>query len=346
MTTDRLLVPVSDSPTVRDTVTYAVSRALEDGPGELRFAFVHPPAEATDPDSERRQQAADEFLSKVESWAREDAGSYSNSLSIEVVHVGVKEYLFSPEDVARILHEQTIEHDIDSVVLDPEYDPDIGVPLLRPLKDELAEFDVPVDQPTPRQVRRVPLVNRTTAVSFGALFGVSWIFYQVLGGTFGLFDLITGTVSALIVAIGLSNISFAKNPTSQSPIRLLRMLPYIPYLGWEIFKSNLRVAGVILHPRLPIEPRLMRYRPAVRGSLPITTLANSITLTPGTLTIRVAKGRLLIHTLVPWARAGIREGSLERAVRFVFYGRSGMRIDSPEDREDTHTVDERRRGES
>jgi multicomponent Na+:H+ antiporter subunit E len=117
------------------------------------------------------------------------------------------------------------------------------------------------------------------------------------------------------------------------------MLFYVPYLLYEITKANLQVAAVILHPRLPIAPRMTRLESAVWGSLPVTTLANSITLTPGTLTVRVEGRNLLVHSLVPASREGLFDGSLERAVRFVFYGRRAMSIASPRERGDAAVLD-------
>jgi multicomponent Na+:H+ antiporter subunit E len=89
---------------------------------------------------------------------------------------------------------------------------------------------------------------------------------------------------------------------------------------------------------MPIEPSVVRFRAAVWGGLPVTTLANSITLTPGTLTVDVGPEGLEIHTLTGDARDGLAGGSLERAVRFVFYGRGGARIPTPTERESISVV--------
>jgi multicomponent Na+:H+ antiporter subunit E len=107
----------------------------------------------------------------------------------------------------------------------------------------------------------------------------------------------------------------------------------VPYLFWEILKANVQDAAVILHPRLPIDPRMTRITPAVWGGLPVTTLANSITLTPGTLTVRIRGRSLKVHTLLPASREDLFDGSLERAVRFVYYGRAAMNIPSLRERD-------------
>lgn len=344
MADNRLLVPVSDSPTLRQTVEYAVGTALEEsGSGYIQFIYVHAPDQTvTDSDlvdSSRDPVAvAEELLDKVTVWANEDAGEAD--LTIEVEQIGMDEYLFSPEDFGDRLSEQATDHSIDRVVLDPEYDPGIGSPLLRPLVYELTRLpglDVE-EAPVTARTRRRPLVVRSTPLRVGSLFFLSFLFYQLLAGQFYWFDLVTGGISATIVAVGLSRVAFRRDPTTQSVLRLARTLVYIPYLLFEIVKANVLVAMVILHPRLPIEPRMTRVQAAVWGALPMATLANSITLTPGTLSVRVRGRTITVHTLVVPAREDLFDGGLERGVRFVFYGRNAMQISSPRERGDTEIL--------
>lgn len=349
MSGSHILVPVSDSPTLRQTVEYAVERALEQGAGgTVTFAHLQVPdlhedswttgtAEpgSTDvPESEH-----EELLGRVAVWAAEDADG--RALTVNRVELATDRYLFSPSDVASLIAEEARSADVDTVVLDPEYDPGIGSPFLRPLERELegyADLDV-VEAPVSRPARRAPLLRHTSAVQIGAIFGISFLFYQVLAGTISAFDLVTGGISAIIVAVGLSRVTFATDPTRLTFHRILRMFLFVPYLVVEIVRANVQVAAVILHPTLPIDPKVVRVRPAVWGGLPITTLANSITLTPGTLTMRVRGRNMTVHTLVPAAREGLFDGDLERAVRYVFYGKMGARIPSLRERGDFEVLD-------
>jgi len=353
---NRLLVPVSASGALRQTVEYAVEAALEGedgGTATVRFVYVHP----AEFDEENPDEAGDEaraLLDRVGVWAREDAGERESDLSVETAHLGADRYIFSPEDVADAIAADARASGIEWVVLDPEYDPGVGAPLVRPLERELEQFDavaVETAPVTPR-VRRRPLLERTSLAQLGALFVFSFGFYQVLAGNFTWLtagpsdwageiywlDVITGTVAGVVVAVGLSQVVLSTDPTRQTLARLLRTVVYIPYLLVEIIRANVLVALVILHPRLPIDPRLTRVQAALWGPLPITTYANSITLTPGTLSVRVDGRRLLVHTLVPDAREGLFNGGLERAIRFVFYGRAAMNIPSPRDRDVTGIV--------
>ncbi|MXR53083.1 monovalent cation/H+ antiporter subunit E [Halovenus sp. WSH3] len=339
-----MLVPVSETETLRQTVEYAVSRALEDGGGTVRFAFVHAPDATSEDvpaaDRDRDLGAAEELLDRAEIWAAEDAGDDADLLTVETSHVGLDQYLFSPEDVARALADELRQAEFDGLVLDPEYDPGVGAPLLRPLESELRELGVSYETaPVTRQIRRGPLLTRSSPLRFAAVFLTSLAFYMILAAnpTYW-FEWATGLVTATVVAVSMSQISFNRDPDTTSVARLLRHIPYVPFLFWEILKSNVTVTAAILDPRRSIEPRLTRIRPAVYGSLPISVLANSITLTPGTLSVRVEGDSLIVHTLLPSVREDLFDGGLERAVRFVFYGRKAMAIASPLERGDAENL--------
>lgn len=347
MSDNRLLVPVAESATLRQTVEYAVQTVLGgSGDAYVRFVYVHTPdravTESADPDAEQypEEEQASELLQRIAVWADEDAGSESERLVVETDQVGQDRYLFSPEDLAEQFAAEIERHDISRLVLDPEYDPGIGAPLLRPLEVELARYEaLQVEQaPVTSRTRRSPLVVRSTPVRIGSLFFISFLFYQLLAGQLYWFDLVTGAMSATIVAVGLSRVTFRKDPTANSVGRVLRLFVYAPYLLFEILKANVQVAAVILHPRLPIEPQLTRVRSAVWGAIPVMALANSITLTPGTLTVRVDGRTLTVHTLVVPAREDLFDGGLERAVRFVFYGRNAMGLSSPRERGDAEVL--------
>jgi multicomponent Na+:H+ antiporter subunit E len=340
----KLLVPVSETGTLRQTVEYAVSRAIEDGPGTVRFVVVHPPdviagdVPATDrrPDTE----TADELLGRAEIWAEEDAGDDVDDLTVETNNLGLTEYMFSPEDVARELNRELVAQDLETVVLDPEYNPGIGSPLLRPLANELEDLGISYEIATvTRPTRRGPFLTQSSPLRLGATFAASMVFYLLLApDPFYWFELVTGVMAATIVTVSMSRLTFSSDPDGGTVMVVLRHLVYIPYLLWEILVSNIVVAAVILRPSAPIDPRLTRIRPAVWGSVPVTVLANSITLTPGTLTVRVRGDTLYVHTLLPGVRQDLFDGGLERAVRFVFYGRDAMAIPTPEERGDAENL--------
>jgi multicomponent Na+:H+ antiporter subunit E len=336
-----LLVPVGESVTLRNTVAHAVATAAEDGLEEVHF--VAPVAQHFVGDADRpAREAVRALLDRVSVWAEEDAPEAAPTVRTAVI--GTDEYLFSPDDYAAVLAAYAAEHGIERIVVDPEYSPGGNVPLLRPMEVALAKRGLDVSEaPSSRPVRRSRLARRGGAIQFGLLFGVSFLFYHLLGGfavvTGDSFDfyyeLATSTLVAGIVAGSLYTVSLsARTRVRTIAVQAVRLAVYVPYLLYEIVKSNILITLIILHPKLPIEPRMTRVRSAVWGGPALTTLANSITLTPGTLTVRADGQRLYVHGLFSSAREGIADGGLERAVRFVFYGRRAAAISSPEERGD------------
>jgi multicomponent Na+:H+ antiporter subunit E len=107
----------------------------------------------------------------------------------------------------------------------------------------------------------------------------------------------------------------------EPPLPLVRLVLYLPWLFWEIVKSSLNVTKIILDPKLPINPRLVQY-PTNLGSNPaIVLLGNSITLTPGTVTIEVSSRELVIHALDDESSNELESRSMEQKIAEVFHSR-------------------------
>jgi multicomponent Na+:H+ antiporter subunit E len=335
-----LLVPVGKSATLRNTVAHAIEVASEAGLDEVHFVTPVPWHGITDV-AAAIQKEPRELLDRVSTWAGEDVPE--ESISIVTAIIGEDEYLFAPDDYAETLATYANEHGIERLIVDPEYSPGGNVPILRPMEVEITRLGFTVEEaPFRRSIRRGQLLRRAGSLQFVTLFGISFLFYQLLGG-FALtrFDLLTGAASAMIVSVMLYRISLSDRLELPRLARqLLRLLLFVPYLIYEIVKSNLLISYVILHPKLPIEPRMTEVKTAVWGGMPVTTLANSITLTPGTLTVRVTGRNFIVHTLIPTAREGLFDGSLERAVRFVFYGRGSASSATPRERGDCRIIDD------
>ena len=96
---------------------------------------------------------------------------------------------------------------------------------------------------------------------------------------------------------------------------------YYPWLVWEIVKSAWNVTRIILHPKLPISPTMITVKASQRGGAAIATYANSITLTPGTLTVGVDGNDLLIHALTREGARELEAGDMDRRVT-LFEGKA------------------------
>jgi multicomponent Na+:H+ antiporter subunit E len=102
------------------------------------------------------------------------------------------------------------------------------------------------------------------------------------------------------------------------PIHLgIRPFIYLPWLFKEIVLSNIAVAKVILDPRLPIQPRILRVRVTPRSDVVQAIYANSITLTPGTVTLDVRNREFLVHALTDESAAGLLTGEMDRRVTWL-----------------------------
>ncbi len=80
-------------------------------------------------------------------------------------------------------------------------------------------------------------------------------------------------------------------------VRLVGFLTYYPWLFWEIVKSNVVVIKACLRADLDINPALVKVKTTCKTDLAKVTFANSITLTPGTVTVEIDGDKLLVHGL-------------------------------------------------
>ena len=80
-----------------------------------------------------------------------------------------------------------------------------------------------------------------------------------------------------------------------NPRRYFWLILYIPVFLWECFKANLDVAYRVIHPKLPIKPGIVKVKTHLKTNIGRVFLANSITMTPGTLSVDLVGNTLYIH---------------------------------------------------
>ena len=80
-----------------------------------------------------------------------------------------------------------------------------------------------------------------------------------------------------------------------NPLRWARFLVYLPVFVWKMILANLQIAAVVVDPRLPVRPSLIRYRTGLKSGEGKLALTSSVTLTPGTLTVDVRDQDIYIH---------------------------------------------------
>jgi multicomponent Na+:H+ antiporter subunit E len=102
-------------------------------------------------------------------------------------------------------------------------------------------------------------------------------------------------------------------------------LGYLPWLTGRILKSALHVSRLILDPSLPISPRLIRHQTKLRSDGELVVLGNSITLTPGTITVEVAPGELVVHAIDEASSADLLDGAFDDRIGRMFSARDGSK---------------------
>jgi multicomponent Na+:H+ antiporter subunit E len=126
----------------------------------------------------------------------------------------------------------------------------------------------------------------------------SFLVWCALTWNFGVENLVAGSVVAVTVGLIFGK-RFLDEPLKVfNPLRWLYMLLYAFVFLFEMAKANLQVAYLVLHPKMPINPGIVRVKTGIKSELGRTFLANSITLTPGTFTIDIKKDILYIHCIV------------------------------------------------
>ncbi len=138
---------------------------------------------------------------------------------------------------------------------------------------------------------------------FCALFLILFLFWTTLSGKLDVKHLTIGAVTSLVVA--WVTLSLLRLPSGENkddyylafdiPIR--RLLAYVPWLIWEVVKANVHVALIVLNPKMPIEPKMFKFTKKMDSPVAQVLLANSITLTPGTITVDLQDNVYIVHAL-------------------------------------------------
>jgi multicomponent Na+:H+ antiporter subunit E len=97
----------------------------------------------------------------------------------------------------------------------------------------------------------------------------------------------------------------------------LRLMNYWLWLGGQIIRSSIDVTRIVFHPKLPISPRVVDIKVESPHPFDQVVLGNSITLTPGTLSMDVYKGVIKVHSLTEQGAQDLLEGEMNRRVAEV-----------------------------
>ncbi len=143
-------------------------------------------------------------------------------------------------------------------------------------------------------------------------------FWILLSGKFDLFHLTLGVLSSALVSFLSADLFMyeqGKNRLSTG----IRFLLYIPWLLYQIVLSTLHVTFLALHPKMKdrIDPTIVTFKTKLKTNIAKVALANSITLTPGTITIRIEDDIFYVHAISRKAAAGL-PGEMEDRLASIF----------------------------
>jgi multicomponent Na+:H+ antiporter subunit E len=124
-----------------------------------------------------------------------------------------------------------------------------------------------------------------------------------------------GVIAAFIVAVLFHEILPKEHLVFVSPVRIFWFLVYVPVFFYYMIKANFDVVYRALHPKMPIKPGIVKIKTNLKTESGITALANSITLTPGTLTVDLDRQGEDNFLYVHWIN--VKSGDIEQATEFI-----------------------------
>ena len=145
---------------------------------------------------------------------------------------------------------------------------------------------------------------------YGLLFGI-WL---LLSGFFSPFFLGLAALCCALVVIITARMDKVDGDSLSWSLNA-RFLTYIPWLAWQILRANIDVMRLVLSRDLAIDPQLEWVPAGQKSDLGTAVYANSITLTPGTISTSVEDGRILVHALTREGMDGVRAGAMDARVR-------------------------------
>ena len=161
--------------------------------------------------------------------------------------------------------------------------------------------------------------------SFASLvftFCVLFVLWVVFSGRFDAFHLILGLISCAIVSYFCRDFLFTTPAPGGGIFMLwLRLVGYIPWLLYQILLANLHVLYLVCHPRMMelIDPHIIEFDSRLESDYARTTFANSITLTPGTITVAVnVLGLFSVHCIDTHSGEAL-PGTMEEKIANVFH---------------------------
>lgn len=180
-----------------------------------------------------------------------------------------------------------------------------------------------VDNPSPGYAKgKKPGLSAAAKklISFTLTFLICFATWIILSGKFDLFHLGLGLIACTIVALLSDSILISWRGLENLPRQWLGFIVYIPWLLYQIFLANLHVLYLSFHPRMLdlIDPKIIRFKSRLKRPMSLFIFANSITLTPGTITVFVSiTGEYAVHAIDEASGVALPGEMEERVARLM-----------------------------
>jgi multicomponent Na+:H+ antiporter subunit E len=151
-------------------------------------------------------------------------------------------------------------------------------------------------------------------------FVISMLTWLILSGQYDAFHIALGIISSAIVAYFSGDLLFRGRISKAFFRQSFRFLLYIPWLLYQIWIANLNILLIVFRPKLMnrIDPRIIRFNSKLSGQMPLFIFGNSITLTPGTITIFVnVFGTYTVHAIDEKSAKAL-PGEMETRIAKIF----------------------------
>jgi multicomponent Na+:H+ antiporter subunit E len=142
-------------------------------------------------------------------------------------------------------------------------------------------------------------------------------FWIPFSGMFDAFHLTLGVLCCAFVAIISHKLLFDDFSKGGKLKKTGRFILYIPWLIYQIVLSNIHVMKLVINPAR-VKPRVVRFKTVLKSDLSKVTLANYITLTPGTVTMHIIDGEFFVHALDQQVADDLLTGEMEKRTAHVF----------------------------
>ena len=159
--------------------------------------------------------------------------------------------------------------------------------------------------------------SRLAVRNFTITFFILFVFWILLSARFDYFHLTLGIICSVLVAYLSHDLLLFNIRLGDFRIKARRFFQAAPWFLGQIFSANLHVAYLALSPRMPIDPQIIRFKTKLESDISWVALANSITLTPGTITVDIREGEFFVHALDKKVAYDLNTGEMEDKIAHV-----------------------------